>query len=117
MGMRVAVATTDGKVINEHFGRASAFYIMEADASGHSFVEKRETAPVCGDGGHEDTDMDALIDLLSDCEAVLASRVGPGAERALARRGITAYEIPLPVSEAMDRLGRFYAKRKPPVRS
>ena len=107
--MRAALATTDGKVINEHFGRAEAFYIVDIDSSGRCFRERRETAPLCAAGGHEDEAMESLIDLLSDCDAVLVSRIGPGAERALARHGVTAYEIPIPVDEALEKLRRLTA--------
>lgn len=28
---KIAVASTDGKVVNQHFGRADTFYILETD--------------------------------------------------------------------------------------
>ncbi|MBV6342150.1 NifB/NifX family molybdenum-iron cluster-binding protein [Candidatus Magnetobacterium casense] len=39
--IRVAFATTDGSVINEHFGRSGMFSIYEIDSEGYGFVETR----------------------------------------------------------------------------
>ncbi|MDR2933250.1 MAG: dinitrogenase iron-molybdenum cofactor biosynthesis protein [Oscillospiraceae bacterium] len=112
MSIRIAAATTDGKIINEHFGRASAFYIVELDESGYRFMEKRETAPVCGGGSHDDGAMAKNIALLDDCRAVLVSRAGPGAKRALELQGISVFEIGLPIDEALDKLRAYYYKMR-----
>jgi predicted Fe-Mo cluster-binding NifX family protein len=110
MSVRIAVATTDGKVVNEHFGRADAFTIVELDETGHRFLEKRETEPVCDGGYHDDDTMQQAIDLLSDCRAVLVSRAGPGAKRALEIRNISVFEIGLPLDEALEKLRAYYYK-------
>ncbi|GHU80203.1 dinitrogenase iron-molybdenum cofactor [Clostridia bacterium] len=104
MSFLVAVATTDGKVVNEHFGRADSFYIMELSENGHSFVEQRKHSPVCGGGSHSDNAMKARIALLSDCRAVLVSRAGPGAKQALSAGGIQVFELGLPVEDALAQL-------------
>lgn len=44
--LKVAVASTDGIHINEHFGRASEFMIYEVDEEGkYSLIENRKTIP------------------------------------------------------------------------
>lgn len=111
MSIRIAIATTDGKVVNEHFGRASVFYIIELDGEEYRFNEERPTAPVCGGGSHNDNDMENAACLLSDCQAVLVSKIGSGAKRALEIRGISVFEIGLPVDEALDKLRTYYYKR------
>jgi predicted Fe-Mo cluster-binding NifX family protein len=110
MSVRIAVATTDGKVVNEHFGRAGAFYILEIDSEGYRLLETRETAPVCGGGSHNDSAMARRIDLLSDCKAVLVSKAGPDAKRALALAGVSLFEIGMFIDEAMDKLRVYYNK-------
>jgi predicted Fe-Mo cluster-binding NifX family protein len=112
MSIRIAVATTDGKVVNEHFGRASAFYIVELDETGYRFLEKREVSPVCSGGSHDDSTMEKAIDLLADCRAVLVSRAGPGAKRALEIRGISVFEIGIPIDEAMEKLRAYYFRER-----
>ena len=58
---RVAIATTDGKVINEHFGRAKAFYIVDLSENGYSYVETRVISPCCKSGEHSESDFDKVI--------------------------------------------------------
>ncbi len=52
--MRVAVVSSDGKVINQHFGKAARFLIFEVGDGKTELVESREYTPVCGSGenGH-----------------------------------------------------------------
>ncbi|MDS1030777.1 NifB/NifX family molybdenum-iron cluster-binding protein [Bacillota bacterium LX-D] len=92
MPYRVAIASSDGKVINQHFGRSRQFLIFEiAENGAWSFVELRENTPPCGMGEHHEDEMRWTAALLSDCSTVLASQVGPGAEQAMKEKGITAY--------------------------
>ena len=50
MSIKVALASTDGKVVNEHFGRASGFLIFDISGTGFEFVKRVEVKPAC-DGG------------------------------------------------------------------
>ena len=47
-GMRIAVASSDGKMVNEHFGRATQFLVMDVHDGKIELVEARESAPACG---------------------------------------------------------------------
>jgi nitrogen fixation protein NifX len=40
--MKVAVVSSDGKVLNQHFRNASHFLIFEVDYGGIQFIEVRE---------------------------------------------------------------------------
>ena len=45
---RVAVASTDGESVNQHYGRASKFYIYTVDDQvGYDLTEERLVEPVC----------------------------------------------------------------------
>ena len=45
---KVATASSDGIVINQHFGRADIFYIYEITETGkHRLLETRTVTPVC----------------------------------------------------------------------
>jgi predicted Fe-Mo cluster-binding NifX family protein len=107
MSYKIAAASGDGKVINQHFGRCGRFLIVEADGEGFRLLETREVSPVCGEQGHSDAGMGASVEALSDCRAVLASRIGPGAAAALEARGIAAFEIGLPIGEAVEKLVQY----------
>lgn len=102
MSYRVAVASTDGKYVNDHFGRARQFLIFEINSTGYQFIELRSNVPSCNpeqadEGGHCKT-----IELLEDCRAVVVARIGPGAERVLAAHGIRAFTIPDFIDEALQ---------------
>ncbi|MCD7947688.1 MAG: dinitrogenase iron-molybdenum cofactor biosynthesis protein [Oscillospiraceae bacterium] len=108
----IAAASTDGKVVNQHFGRAEEFYIMQADdETGWRYLETRKTQPVCKERSHDEDRLQATVDLLADCDYVLVSQIGPGAEFALSRKDITAFSIALPIDRAVEKL-IAYRKRQ-----
>ena len=87
--MKVAVASSDGIVINQHFGRADTFYIYEILQTGKiRFLEKRKGRPFCHSGEHEEQDLLDSVELLADCDKVLVLQLGRGAERALIARKV-----------------------------
>ena len=92
--MKVAVVSSDGKVINQHFGKASRFLIFEVDKGKIRFIESRDNKPVCGsaEDGHSDNALERTISWISDCEVLLCSRIGGGAEEALRKKGIRPIE-------------------------
>lgn len=80
MSIKVAVASSDGKYINQHFGMASQFLIFQLNDDGtHKFLELRENKPACGVDGHSATSMEDSVKLIADCQVVIASQIGPGA--------------------------------------
>ena len=110
---RIAAASTDGKVINEHFGEASSFLIYDIDASGWNFVERREVKPLCGScSGHNDESLSASVNALADCAAVIAERIGPTGRRALAINNISFFEQPDDIENALKKLALYYTKTK-----
>lgn len=104
MSYRVAVASTDGKYVNDHFGRARQFLIFDVSPDGYQFIEFRSNVPSCNpeqgdEGGHFKT-----LELLADCRAVVVARIGPGAEQVLAAHGIRAFTIPDFIDEALQHI-------------
>ncbi len=104
--MRVAVVSSDGKVINQHFGKASSFLIFEVDCGNIRFIEVRETTPLCGSAecGHADDALSRTISLISDCEAMLCARIGCGAEEGLREKGIKPIEAPYFIQEVLKKI-------------
>ena len=101
--MKVAVVSSDGKVINQHFGKASRFLIFEVDCGEIRFIEVRETIPLFGsaDYGHADEALNKTMSLIADCEAVFCSRIGIGVEKELKINGIKPIEAPYLIHEAL----------------
>ena len=105
---KIAVASTDGKVVNQHFGRADTFYILETDENnGFTCIEIRKSPPVCEGGEHDDNNMKKRVQSLADCEYVLVSRIGIRAENELNNAGIDVYEIPGYIEESVDKLMKY----------
>jgi nitrogen fixation protein NifB len=75
----MAVATTGGGLINQHFGHAREFLIYEATSQDVRFVGHRKVDLYCSGGdtcGDAETALQKTIRTLSGCEAVLCSKIG-----------------------------------------
>ena len=93
---RIAVTTKGGGVINEHFGHAKEFLVYEASPEGIRFIGPRKVEnaycvgpDVCPDGAEKGTVLDAILDSLSDCSAVVSAKVGIEPWSQLEAAGIT----------------------------
>lgn len=104
MSYKVAFASTDGKVVNEHFGRARQFHIVEIDNKNHRFIESRENTPSCNDFQHTEEALINSIKLIEDCKAVFVARIGQGAVRTVEASGIQAIEAPYFIEDVIDNL-------------
>jgi nitrogen fixation protein NifX len=104
MKVKVAVASSDGKVVNQHFGHAKQFLIFELSESGFDFLELRPNIPTCDQGKHEAAALDRTADLLGDCKYVIASRIGQGAANVLLNKGIRAYIDSNFIEDTLSRL-------------
>lgn len=89
--MKIAVASSDGIVVNQHFGRAKQFYIYEKQGNKFHFIEKRRGIPFCNHGEYEDGALQHAIDLIEDCFGVLVLQIGSAAEQVLEEKGITVF--------------------------
>ncbi len=75
----MAVATSGGGVINQHFGHAREFLVYEASMTDVRFIGHRKVDLYCsGDDtcGDAETTLDNIIKTLEGCEAVLCSKIG-----------------------------------------
>ena len=130
---KVAVATSDGKTVDSHFGHVQSFLIFEVDEESGKYedVEERDVTAACsggscggvqsgsdsGCGGHNGageghSQMDEIAKALSDVDYVLVARIGPHAIRALAKYNVTAYDIVLPIDEAIAKINEYRIKIK-----
>ena len=101
MGIRVALASTDGKVVNHHFGHAERFHIAEIIEDGYTFIESRDTIAACQQWGHSGSTFDDIAALLADCRGVFASRVGLGAAGYMIDKGIRIFEAPVLIEDVL----------------
>lgn len=104
MAIRAAVASTDGKVINCHFGKASKFLIFELSDTGFEYIEIREVEPCCNRGEHKEGAFETAAKKLCDCNIILVSKIGMTAADFLESRGFAVYEAPFPIKECLEKL-------------
>jgi len=77
--VQMAVATSGGGVINQHFGHAREFLVYEASGEGVRFIGHRRTDQYCvGDDtcGEKENALQLTIKALEGCEAVLCAKIG-----------------------------------------
>ena len=107
--MRVAVASSDGKVINQHFGKATQFLIFELNKYSYKFIELRINQPACAAsefGSHNESRLEQTMNKISDCSVVLCSRIGTGIKELLQKKGIRAIEAPFPIEDELKMIMR-----------
>ncbi|HEY3327519.1 MAG TPA: nitrogenase cofactor biosynthesis protein NifB [Novimethylophilus sp.] len=76
MKVLVAVATTGGGKVNEHFGHATEFQIFELTPSSATFVGHRRVDLYCQGGFGEDEQLPSIVNAINDCHAVLVAKIG-----------------------------------------
>ncbi len=83
--MKIAVASTDGVNVNQHFGLAEKFLIYEATPAAFNLLEELEVEPYSsGDKGHlfDQKRFSRVAEKISDCRKMFAVKIGeiPAAE-------------------------------------
>ncbi|WP_024834619.1 NifB/NifX family molybdenum-iron cluster-binding protein [Ruminiclostridium josui] len=105
MSYKIAVASSDGKVVNQHFGHCRQFLIFETDDTGKwEFIEKRDTSPACNSGEHSEVSMQQVVKLLEDCKAVVAAQIGLGAVQALMLSKIRAFNAVGLIEQVLEKV-------------
>ena len=90
--MLIAVASTDGEMVNEHFGKATRFWIFDISQSKHTLIMVRNVEPFStGDKDHpfDPMRMGEIYDAIKDCERVYCTKIGERPRQELEEAGIT----------------------------
>jgi nitrogen fixation protein NifB len=89
--LRVAVASSQGKSVDLHFGHADQFLVFDVAANRVEFIDTRHVRAVEDDlEGVEDLDL--AVESIGDCQVVLSMRAGPHAQERLLKHGIRSIE-------------------------
>ena len=91
MIVKIAFATSDRRMVNQHFGAAGSFAIYELSEGGTRLVEVAEFIETAMDG-HEGK-LAAKVDLLGDCAAAYCNAVGASAIQQLLAKGIQPMRV------------------------
>ncbi len=122
--MKVAFATTDGKNVDEHFGRAGLFAVYDVSSKGHAFVELRKFADGIDravvdtreQGNiHEDA-VQGKVERLADCRLIYLTEIGGPSAARLISKGIMPMKMnePIPIETALMKIGEMIRQSPPP---
>jgi len=105
--MLIAVATKDGKEINQHFGHAERFLIYEADETAVKLVDEKKVERYCSyDEAHplRGHVLRAISTALAGCSAIVCSQVGQAPQDEMARMGFPVYALQGAIKPALAEL-------------
>ena len=122
--MKVAFATTDGLLIDEHFGRAGRFTVLDFTTAGYArlpdlvFAEGRDAAVegTRGQGDAHDSAIEQKVERLRHCRLVYMTAIGGPSAARMARLGIMPVKVPerTVIIEAAERLMEQIRTAPPP---
>ncbi|MDF2904837.1 MAG: nifB [Herbinix sp.] len=111
--LQIAVATKSGMMVDQHFGHASEFYVYQYRNGNAVFKEKRSVKRYCNgqeecNSNSSEDKMESIIATISDCNAVIAMRIGDAPTRRLNREGILTFTacdgIEMSIYEAVKKI-------------
>ena len=122
--MKVAFATTDGKNIDEHFGRAGMFAIYDMTGKGYHFVEIRKFADGMDRTVTDTRDLGPLhdsavqnkVDRLADCKLIYLTEIGGPSAARLVKKGIMPMKVKeiISIESALKQLAETIKTSPPP---
>lgn len=102
--MLIAVASTDGEMVNEHFGRATRFWIFDISKSQPTLIMVRNVEPLStGDKSHsfDPERMAKTREAIKDCKRVYCTKIGDRPRLELEKTGITPFVYSDAISSIM----------------
>jgi nitrogen fixation protein NifX len=99
--IKVAVASTDGLTVNEHFGKARGFMIYELGDT-MTYIETRTCEQLStGDAGHafDPSRFSRIVAGLKDCQKVYVADIGAVPEAELKSCGIEVIKCKCPIDQ------------------
>ncbi|WP_298439976.1 NifB/NifX family molybdenum-iron cluster-binding protein [Geobacter sp.] len=107
--MLIAVASRDGKEINQHFGHADRFLIFEVDGGEARLVDEKKVERYCTyDASHPQRAhlLQAIADALTGCRAVVCAQIGQGPQTEMERFGVDAFVADGPIKATLVEIAK-----------
>jgi len=115
--MKIALAGRKDSTHISHFGRADFFRIYDQFQGRYILREIRFNEPPCNGLEHDPERLAQAVALIEDCAAVVASDIGPGAQRLLIKLRIYPFERegegPIGIELALQSVHTRLAKSRP----
>jgi nitrogen fixation protein NifB len=103
--MKIAVASTDGQKVDQHFGHAQHFFVYEI-CDGMAMMEgARKVKQYCSpDPTHTfaDARLAPILEMLSDCRTLYVAKIGDAPKLALEKAGIATTQCTSFVQEILQ---------------
>lgn len=138
MSYKIAVASSDGKQIDETFGSAGRFIIYEVAGDVPKKLEEREfdnkeadqdavsalagcnPSGGCGNAGGGGCgagggcggagEVSAKVELISDCRCIVCRKIGFHIQKQLEQRAISAFDVNCSVEEALEKISYYFGR-------
>jgi predicted Fe-Mo cluster-binding NifX family protein len=107
--MIIAVASSDGKEINQHFGQAERFLVYEVSETEVVFKGEERVERYCTDDpdhARRKPLIETVAGKLKDCRAVVCSQIGPSPQMELESLGIEVYTAEGPIDRVLTEIAK-----------
>lgn len=105
--MRVAITSTDGVNVDQHFGKAKSFYVYDFKCGRMDFIEKRATPFSYStesdfleqgtDHSFEEGRLNAVFHVINDCQRLYTLKIGERPRQALEALGMEVRPCHCPI--------------------
>jgi len=109
--MKIAIASSDGKNVDLHFGKARSLCIFDFDGENEKFLEKR-TVEFKQDQKHQ---WMKTLKAIEDCDIVICVQAGFKSKLGIEESGIKLVEDEGPIYEALKRYIDHYKFMNSPL--
>jgi predicted Fe-Mo cluster-binding NifX family protein len=108
--MLIAVASKDGRDINQHFGHAERFLIYDVEENDAKLVDEKKVERYCSyDQDHplRAPLLAAIADALKNCRAVVCAQIGQGPQMEMERLGLDTFVADGPIKATLVELAKL----------
>jgi len=108
--MLIAVASKDGREINQHFGHAERFLIFDVEQGEAKLVDEKKVERYCSyDQDHplRAHILEAIACALRDCRAIVCAQIGQGPQMEMERLGIDTFVADGEIKPALVELAKL----------
>ena len=107
--MLIAVASKDGKEIDQHFGHAERFLIFDVEENAAKLVDEKKVERYCSfDADHplRGNLLRKIAEALAGCRALLCAQIGQAPRMEMERLGIDAFVVEGPIRPMLLELAK-----------
>lgn len=110
---RVAITSSDRENIDEHFGHAEDFLIVDLKEDGnYQISEIRNLNSFCSECSFSKDKIQERVNVFADCTALLTAKIGDHARMALAAGDILVFEQETDIERALQNLAKYLKRIK-----